>query len=191
MNQPKKSFLLTAFFLCCFCLTAAFAQTPTSKLPEPNFDVILQTVVASNGVGVKSDFASSLNDVVKKLKSDFSYSSYRLTSTFIYRINNRGGISTRNISVLPGGPPTFSDFRIEDLETLLGDKEEEIVRMREFSFNQRVMIGNSSGIVSYEQIGLNLKFSLPKNTPTTVGSLIDPDSGGLMFLILTVRASEK
>ncbi len=89
MNQPKISFFLAAFFVVCLSLNASFAQTPPNKLSEPSFNIILQTVIASNDGG-KSDMPAALSGIVKKLKAEFPFSNYRLASTSIQRIANKG-----------------------------------------------------------------------------------------------------
>ena len=192
MNQPKKSFLLAAFFIFCSGLTAAFAQTPPAAKPsEPSFDVILQTVVASNEVG-KTDVVPSLSAVIKKLKTDFSFSSYRLASTSIHRISNKSGASSRSVSyVTEKNLAVFSETQIESLESSIDDKGQDLIQIRRFNVSQRVPIISSSGAVNYEQLGLAVSFGLAKNTPTVVGSLATSKPNELMFLILTVRSAEK
>lgn len=188
MNQPKKSFLFAAFFIFCLSLTNALAQTPTARQSEPSFDIILQTVVASNDVG-KSDIAPLLSGVVKKLKTDFPFSSYRLASTAFQRISNRGNLDSRSVSYLADNNlAVFSDWSISGLESLIDEKGQETIQIQNFKFGQRIPINNTT---NYEQIGLTTRFSLAKNTPTIIGSLTTPKSDELMFLILTVKSAEK
>jgi len=188
MNQPKKSFLLAAFFIFCLSLTASFAQTPINKPSEPSFDVILQTVVGSNDGG-SSDVASPLSGIVKKLKADFPFANYRLASTSIQRIANKGGADSRSVSYTSDkNLAVFSEWTINNLESSIDDKGQETLQIQNFRFGQRVPINNTN---NYEQVGITTKFSLVKNTPTIVGSLTTSKPGELMFLILTVRSAEK
>ncbi len=196
MNQPKKSFLLIAFFVFCLGLTNALAQTPIAKSSEPSFDIILQTVVASNDAGVKSEVTPSLSGIVKKLKTDFPFSNYRLTSTAFQRISNRGGGDSRSVSyITEKNLAVFSEWTINNLESSIDDKGQETLQIQNFKFGQRIPIigANDTGnnIFVYEQIGLTAKFSLPKNTPTIVGSLTTTKPDELMFLILTVKSAEE
>lgn len=191
MYQSNKLFALAAFFIFCLGSSSSFAQTPNSRPPEPSFDVILQTVIASNEVG-KTDLAPSLSGVVKKLKNDFSFSNYRLNSTAFQRISNRSDAELRSVSTSPDKNLTiFSDSRIS-LEVLLDEKGQETIQVRNFRFGQRVPVTSpGTNIYTYEQIGLTTGFSLPKNTPTVVGSLATSNPNELMFLILTVKPAEK
>lgn len=188
MNQPKKSLLLAAFFIFSLSLTNALAQTPTAKPSEPSFDIILQTVVASNDSG-KTEIAPSLSGVVKKLKTDFPFINYRLTSTAFQRISNRGNLDSRSVSYLADNNlAVFSDWSISGLESSMDEKEQETIQIQNFRFGQRIPINNTT---SYEQIGLTTKFGLAKNMPTVIGSLTTPKPDELMFLILTVKSAGK
>jgi len=191
MNQPKKSFLLAAFFIFCLSLTASFAQTPINKSSEPSFDVILQAVVGSND-GNKSDVASSLSGIVKKLKADFPFSNFRLTSTSIQRVSNRSGVSSKNISFTPEkNLAVYSTLTFDGLEVSIDESGQEMFQVRRFGFNQQIPITNSIGAINYESINLNGNFSLIRNEPTVIGSLSTLKPDELMFLIMTVKSAEK
>lgn len=195
MNQPKKSFAFAALFIFCLSVTAAFAQTPpaAAKPSESSFDVILQTVVASNDAG-KANVAPSLAAVVKKLKTDFPFSNYRLTSTAIQRTVNRGDVEFSGVSYTSEkNLPVFSTWDIDGLVSSIDERGQETILVQNFRFNQRIPITdwNNSLLVNYEPIGLKTKFSLAKNTPTIVGSLTTSKPDELMFLILTVKSPEK
>ena len=192
MNQPKTSFSLVAFFIFCLSLTATFAQTPPAAKPsEPSFDIILQTVVASNEVN-KTDVAPSLSGVVKKLKIDFPFSNYRLTSTSIQRVGNRSGVSSKNVSFTPEkNLAVYSTLTFDGLENSIDESGREVFQVRRFGFNQQIPIVNSIGAINYSDINLYGNFSLMKNVPTVIGSLSTMKSDELMFLILTVKPSEK
>lgn len=190
MNQPKKTFLLAAFFIFCLSLTASFAQTPTNKTSEPSFDVILQIVVASNEASGKSDIAPSLSGIVKKLKTEFSFSNYFLASTSIQRIANRGNAESRSVSyITEKNLAVFSEWVTNGLESAIDDQGRETIQVQNFRFGQRVPIISLNN--SYEQLGFTTKFSLLKNTPTVIGSLTTSKPDELMFLILTVKSTEK
>ena len=189
MNQPKKSLLLAAFFIFGLSLTNALAQIPTAKPSEPSFDIVLQTVVASNDSG-KAEIAPPLSGVVRKLKTDFPFTNYRLTSTAFQRISNRGNLESKSVSYLADNNnlAVFSDWSINGLESSIDEKNQETIQIQSFRFGQRIPINNT---INYEQIGLTTRFSLAKNTPTVIGSLTTSKPDELMFLILTVKSAEK
>ncbi len=195
MNQPKITFLIAAFFIVgLFGLTDSFAQTPSPKrVSEPSFDVVLQTVVASNNPTEKSVVSQSLAGIVKKLKSDFPFSDYRLTSTFMQRVSNNGNIELKSVSYEAQQDknfPVFSEWAVSGFQNLTEENGREAIQIQNFRFGQRVPIVTGGG-VNYEQTGLSNRFSLPKNTPTVIGSLTTSKPDELMFLVLTVKSAEK
>lgn len=195
MNQPKFNFLLAAFFaVCLFSLNNALAQTTVPKRQsEQSFDVVLQTVVASNNPADKSG-TQPIAAVVKKLKSDFSFSDYRLTSTFMQRVSNNGNVELKSVAYEEKQDknfPVFSEWEVNGLQNLADENGQETIQIQRFRFGQRIPILNSSGTMGYESIGLSNRFSLQKNTPTVVGSITTAKPDELMFLILTVKQTEK
>lgn len=202
----KKIFLIAAVFAA-FLLnfTNAAAQTTADKQSEPSFDVILQTVIASNNAGAKSDVSQTLSGIVKKLKSDFLFSSYRLNSTYMQKVSNKGTFEVKNVDygqddIQGKNPPTFSEWRLAGLQMLLDEKGQETIYVQNFKFGQRIPLatsnitaenGKTSSVITYEQVGLSTSFSVSKNAPTVVGSVATSKPDELMFLILTVKSAEK
>lgn len=195
MNRPKKIYLLAAFFIICLLsATDSLAQTPAAKTSEPSFDVVLQTIVASNEAGEKSDNLQSLSGIAKKLKSDFSFSAYRLTGTFVQRVSNAGNSEFKGLAYEPTDDknyPTFSEWSLSGLQNSADENGRETVQIRNFRFGQRIPIKNPNGATTYEQVGLSTQFGLPKNTPTIIGTVTTGKPGELMFVILTVKPAEK
>lgn len=188
MNQPKITFLFGAFFIV-FCLSDIYAQQPPKKTAEPSFEVILQTVVASNNAVGKSAVPQSLSGIVKKLKSDFSFSDYRLTSTFMQRVLNKGSFEFKSVNYDDGQPEpktiAYSEWIISSLQNLIDENGIDLIQIQDFRFSQRLPIKSS------EQVGLTTSFSLAKNTPTIIGCITPSNQGELTFLILTVKSAEK
>lgn len=189
MNQPKTSFLLAAFFAVCLSFTASFAQNSVNRSPEPSFDVILQTVIASNA-GNRSEI-STLSNIVKKLKTEFPFSNYRLASTSIQRISNKGNAESKSVFYTTDkNLAVFSEWTINNLESAIDEKNQETIQVQSFRFGQRIPIPINNA-TNYEQIGITARFSLPKNTPTVVGSLATANPDELMFIVMTVKPAEK
>lgn len=193
MNQPRTFLALVAFFVYCFSSTSALAQTPPpARASEPSFDIVLQTVVASNDAGGRSDLAPSLSGIVRKLKTDFPFSNYRLSSASIQRVSNRSGVSSKNITFTPEKNfAVYSTLNFDSLEVLTDENGQEMFQVRRFNFSQQLPITNSIGAINYETINLSGNFSLVRNVPTVIGSLSTLKPDELMFLILTIKAAEK
>ncbi|MDQ3062113.1 MAG: hypothetical protein M3R14_04520 [Acidobacteriota bacterium] len=196
MTKLKFVFSTVVFvFVLLLSLTDSFAQSPAKIPAEPSFDVILQTVVASNNPIDKSDIPQSLSVVIKKLRADFLFSNYRLTSIYMQRVANLGNVEFKGVSNETNqnqdkSPATFSDWSLVGLENLLDEKGQATIQIQKFRFGQRVPIIVSS-TVTYESVGFTTKFSLTKNVPTVIGSVTTATPDELMFVILTVKSAEQ
>lgn len=207
MTKSKIAFSIAAFFsVCLLSLTNGFAQTPpTVKQIEPSYEVVLQTLIASNSANNKSDIPPMLVGAVKKLKANYPYSNYRLTSTYLQRVANMGTIELKSVSneAIPNQERNFSifsDWTLHNLQTLPNAKGQNSFQFESFRFGQRIPIvtssvrdesGKTNSVVNYEQVGLTIqRCSLAENAPTVIGSLSTSKPDELMFLVLTVRSAE-
>ena len=209
MTEPKIAFSIAAFFaVCLLSLTNLFAQTPPVKFQaSANYEVVLQTLIGSNNASNKSDAAQTLSDVVKKLKANYSYSNYRLNSTFLQRIADGGTIDFKTFSAgedsankVPNAP-SFSVWTLSRLESLPNAKGQNSIQFQGFRFGQQVPVeiqtskdenGKTNSSFNYEMVGLTLqKFSLIENAPTVIGSISTSKPDELLFLILTVKSVDE
>jgi len=207
MTKSKIAFSIAAFFsVCLLSLTNGFTQTtPTVKQIEPSYEVVLQTLVASNSANNKSDIPQTLVGAVKKLKANYPYSNYRLISTYLQRVANTGTIELKSVSneAIPNQERNFSIFSewtLSNLQTLPDAKGQNSIQFQSFRFGQRIPIitssvrdesGKTNSVVHYEQVGLTIqRCSLAENVPTVIGSLSTLNPDELMFLVLTVRSAE-
>ena len=183
----------------------SFAQTDNKTQAEPSYEVVLQILVASNEAGDKSNVPPSLAPIVRKLKTTYTLSNYRLTSTYLQRIANTGNVEFKSVSTppLPGtnsDAPIFSEWTLGRLMSTTGEKGANSIQLQNFRFGQRVPIksagfngdGKQIPILNYESIGLTMqKLNLTENVPTVVGSLSTSNPEELMFLVLTVKRAEE
>ena len=198
MNKPKFIFSVVAFFVVClFSATNFSAQTETQqRQAEPSYEVVLHLLTASNISSDKNSVPQSLSNVVKKLKTNYTFSNYRLASTYLGRIANTGNFEFKIVSNEASQNqenyvPVFSDWSLGTLRKLPNEKGQNSIEFQSFRFGQRVPVKTSAGVVNYEQIGLTMvKFSVPENVQTIVGSLSAAKPDELMFLVLTVKPAE-
>ncbi len=195
MKRFNVSVWIVVFAVVCFwSVPNAFAQTSPQKASEPSYEIVLQTVVASNNSDGKSNLSQNLSNIVKKLKSDFPYTDFRLSQTFMQRIANNGSLELKSVAYENNQSktaPIFSVWSMQGLQNLADESAPETIQIRDFRFTQRVPVDGGNGAITYESVGLSNKFSLPKNTPTVVGSLTTNRPDELMFLILTVKSADK
>ena len=113
MTKLKIISTTAAFFVVFLLnLTNTFAQTQPKPQAETSYDVVLHILTASNNSGDKSAVPTTLSNVVKKLKTVYSFANYRLDSTFLQRVANNGNIEFRGIDNTPtqnqeNSPQTF------------------------------------------------------------------------------------
>ena len=208
MTKPNLIFKTTSVFvLCLLSLTTAFAQTDArAAQAEPSYEVVLQVVVGSNDAGQKNNLPANLNAVTKNLKTNFTFSNYDLSDTYIGRVANTGSIDYKTISGSFGQPqnsqtPVFLDWTFQSLRNAPNSKGQNTIQIQQFRFGARVPVvtatlkdesGKSNPVVSYEAIGLNLRtVSLAENSPTLIGTLPTQKSGETIFLVLTVKSIEE
>lgn len=196
MTKPKIIFTIAAFFVVCLMsLTNSFAQTET-KQAEPTYEVILHILTASNTASDKSSVPPTLSNAVKKLKTIYSFSNYRLDSTYIGRIANTGNFEFKSVSNSSSQNqanilPIFSEWTLNGLQKLPTANGQNSLQFQIFRFGQRIPISSSGG-VNYEQIGLTVqRFGMSENVPTVIGSLSTAKPDELMLLILTVKPAQE
>lgn len=202
----SKSAFAAVLFVCVSAFNS-FAQTAANQpQSEPNYEIVLQVLSASNDANDRSAEAvpQSLSNVVKKLKTIYSYSIYRLKLTYFQRVANAGGLEFKGVLVDPNQDvftPVFSDFTFGRLLTLNDAADSgKTISIENFRFGQRVPIktatapddgGKSHSVINYEQVGLTMRqIGLPLNTPTIIGNLSAAKPDELSFLVLTVKPAE-
>ena len=202
MNKPNFIFKIFLFLLV-LSTGSIFAQSD-NKQPQadPCYEVVLQILIASNTASDKSALPATLSNVVKKLKTNYNFSDYRLATTFLQRTSN--SIEYKSLlsdftGLKDNNAPVFSDWSLRNLRSLPTAAGRSIIQSEGFRFGARIPIvsmvrdesGKTSSGVNYEAIGITTtRFSLSENEPTVVGSLATSKPEELMFLVLTVKAAE-
>jgi hypothetical protein len=204
MNKPNFIF---KFFLFILALSATniFAQTETKQpQADPCYEVVLQILIASNSASEKNAVPPpALSNVVKKLKTLYAFSDYRLTTTFLQRMSN----SIEYKSLLSDSSqnqdktaPTFSEWSLRNLRNLPNAAGRKSLQFETFKFGARIPVttgqvkeegGKSVPVLNYESVGITTtRFSLSENEPTVIASLGTSKPDELMFLVLTVKPVE-
>ena len=198
MTKLKIISTTAAFFVVfLLSLTDTFAQTQPKPQAETSYDVVLHILTASNNSGDKSSVPTTLSNVVKKLKTVYSFANYRLDSTFLQRVALNGVIEFKGLSNTPSqnqenSPQTFLEWTLGGLQSLPNASEQNSIQFQSFRFGQRVPIRTSTGVFNYEQIGLTIqRFSMSENVPTIIGSLSTSNPNELTLIVLTVKPAQE
>jgi len=203
MNKPKFIFKFFLFLLV-LSVTNTFAQTETKQpQADPCYEVVLQILIASNNTAEKNAVPPTLSTVVKKLKTLYAFSDYRLTTTFLQRTSN----SIEYKSLLNDfsqnqekTAPVFSEWSLRSLRNLPNSAGRNSLQFEVFKFGTRIPVttervkdegGKTVPVVNYESVGITTtRFSLNENEPTIIASLATSNPDELMFLVLTVKPVE-
>lgn len=203
MNQYRS--LFTVFFVLMAAGAAAvYGQPETRQQVEPSYDVSLQLLIGSNAASGQGDVPDSLGAVSKQLKTAFSFSNYRLASTFLGRIANTGNFEYKSVTNVFGEADarsgSFLEWSMSYFTNTSATGGKTAFQAQSFRFGAKVPIvtgsykdesGKMNPVIQYESIGLNLKkVGLPENVPTLIGTLNLPGADGTIFLVMTVKAAE-
>lgn len=189
MNKPKFLFKVFLFLLSLSAINT-FAQSETKQpQTETCYEVVLQVLIASNEAGAnKNAVPATLASAVKKLKTLYAFSDYRVSATFLQRTSNTVEYKSLLNDFNQNSDkaiPVFLDWQLRGLRKMPGQNE---LQFEVFRFGARVPVMTASSVVNYESIGITTsKLSLNENEPTIVGSLATSKSDELMFLVLTVK----
>lgn len=191
MNKLKRFsvFVIFAIFLCFAAQTFA-QETRDVKLAEPSYEVLLQVLVASN-TSDNNQIPSSLSAVVRKLKDTFPFTNYRVTATYLSRVENGGNIENRGIiqETNASATPTFQNWLLSGLKRVTGAGGQNLVQAGSFQFGTKFPI-QMGQTVNYDDTGLKInRLNLAENSPTIIGTMNASKTNELIVLVLTVRPS--
>jgi hypothetical protein len=201
MNRSRSFFPILSALLALFFAAAAVHAQAVPPPVEPSHDVTLQVIIGTND-GAGQPLPAELSSISRSLKSNFSFTNYRVAETFLGRIGNRGDLEYKSIFSLTDQkadtePQTFFEWSLRGLRNVKDVNDKTVLQAETLRFGGRVPIkvsmdasGKLAPMINYEAIGLNLqRLTFPVGTPTLVGSITMTKSLGTMFLVITVRSA--
>ena len=211
LNMIKRRFSLALCIgLCLISLSLkAHAQTtPADSSDETNLETQLFLIVGSNLDVADARLPTSLDTVIKQLRTTLPFKNYRLAATLINRVKNEGRLELSWV----GGPlaspsgaatastPSFSQFRVQQVKLIRNSEGQQIVRMQGFNFGARFPIQTTGAIAAngavapvfnYENTGLATDISMREAEPVVVGTLNVGPSGDAIILVVSARRTQK
>lgn len=199
MNKPKFLFKI---FLFVFALsaTAAFAQTDNKQAPaDPCYEVVLQLLMGSNNTGEKKPLPAALSETVKKLKTLYTFSDFRVTTTFLQRTTSMveyKSLLTEFNQITEKNYPAFSEWSLKGLRSVTNAQGRNMLQFDMFRFGMRIPIlrgganesGKAESPVNYESTGvLTTRFNVNLDEPTVIASMTTSKPDELLFIVLTVN----
>lgn len=167
----------------------ALKRLDVPQSAQPDVQLHIHVLIASNAELPPSDFPGELNDVVKQLRSTLSYKNYGLMTSIIQRSqgNSReiegSGVAESKLLGLPSpqGNPTFYNYRILHLRTDTSASTPTAIDIERFNFGLRVPLSIGSNI-NYQNVGFNTPISLREGERVVVGTTAMGDKGLVVVL---------
>ncbi|MDQ3816715.1 MAG: hypothetical protein M3362_03360 [Acidobacteriota bacterium] len=169
-------------------------------------EVQLYLLVATKSPsGEEEKLPTSLDAVVKQLRSTFPFKSYRLAATLLNRVKDGGKLSVRwaGGSLLPtagatNATPGFNEFNLGRLRLVQDEAGRGGIEMLNFNFGARIPIqlpaiasnGNTAPVVQYESTGITTDITVREGEPTVVGTLNLPSGDALIIVVAAKRPAK-
>jgi hypothetical protein len=195
----RQPLWMIIFALCLSSSDQILAQTqnpgPTSaeaKQGVITHRVQVQFLVASNSANAKTrtDYPTSLEAIVKELKSFLAFKKHYLVATYLYDIADSGALEVHDVtyaSFEEGGGlhPMFFDLGISGIKLNTNDSVH-VPRFR-LEARQRIAMGSTPPLVETVGTGITTELNLRDGVPTIVGTITNALSEGVLVLVITVN----
>jgi hypothetical protein len=195
------------FALCLSSSSLILAQTqnsPTTSSEAKRSDLTLrvrvQLLVASNIANAKTDYPTSLEALIKQLKSSLAFKNHYLVATYLYNVADGGAFEVSDVTYVPleqggGLSPTFFNLGISGIKLNANSDSVHISRFR-FEARKRIFIQNATGeggtakpVFDSVATGITTELNLSDGTPTIVGTTTSALSDGVLVIVVTVDHS--
>jgi len=125
-------------------------DVPGDRYKDPDIEIEMHVLMATNTEGASSQIPASLKDVIKQLQSTLNYKSYHLLTSVVQRAKVRGqlqgsGVVDIHPPISPEGR-SYTDsysFRVNRFSLSTEEKGATIIQMDNFSFSLREPAGNA------------------------------------------------
>ena len=199
MKSMRRLVSIIIFALCLSSSDQIAAQTQNpgpisaeATRSDVTHRVQLQFLVASNSANPKTitDYPSSLETVVKQLKSLLPFKKHYLVATYLYNVADSRNVVVRDVTYAPfeepaGLHPVFFDLKIDGIKLNTNNS----VHVPRFSFEARQRIAMGAAPPTSETVvtGITTELNLRDGVPTIVGTISNGISLGALVLVITVN----
>ncbi len=162
--------------------------------------VQIQLLVASNIATAKTNYPSSLEAVVKQLKSSLPFKTHYLVATYLFNVADKGSFDVGDVSNAQFEPgsglsPTYLTFGIAGIR--LNGESVHLTRLK-FESRRTTVTRNSPGDTNtakpiFESVvtGITTELNVSEGVPTIVGTTSSALSDGVLVVVVTVNHSGK
>lgn len=187
-----------ALFLFSSNQIAAQSQNPKPTSAEAKNDQVthrvqVQLLVASNIADPKTkrDYPTSLEAVVKELKSLLPFKKHYLVASYFYHVADQSSLEVHDVTYAPFEElgalhPVFFDLGISGIKLNTNNDSVRVLRFR-FDARQRIALGPTPPLVETVGTGITTDLNLSTGVPTIVGTITNALSDGVLVLVITVN----
>lgn len=205
MNKMLRVVRLMAAFCALICVNAFAARAQESnqktETVKESYEIVLQ-LLKSNAPGETGSNAlpGNLQDVVKKLRTEFNAKDYGLMMTLLNRVSANGNLEIKAVNPFSSQQTDIKSLGFYDL-ALNGIKPNQTgsIQVEHLRFGIRVPLtmfvannGNSTPVTNYENLGISARpLSIDLNEPTIVGTLTTSRPNEFLVLVMTVKPENR
>lgn len=179
-------------------------QQPTARVKSDEaagLEVQLHLLVARKSAdGEDEKLPAALDPVLKQLKTNFTFKSYRLATTLLNRVKNGGRLSVRwfgnpllGYANSQGSTPGSNEFNVSQVKLEKDDAGRDLVQLTNFNFGARVIVplpavaSAGAPAFQYEQTAISTDLSVREGEPTVVGTVNVGPAGDALIVVITAR----
>jgi hypothetical protein len=179
------------------------ASAKSAREDAMGLEVQLYLLVGTRSpIGDEEKLPTSLDAVVKQLRSAFSFKNYRLAATLLNRVKNGGRLSLSwaggpllALSAATTATPEFNEFYVGNVKLIKDEDGRDAVQMLDFNFGARIPIqvssvasnGSAVPTIQYEKTGIKTDINVREGEPTIVGTLNVGPSGDVLIIVVTAK----
>lgn len=205
MNKTLRVVRLIVAFCALICVNAfaARAQENTQKTEtvKESYEIVLQ-LLKSNAPGETGSNAlpGNLQEIVKKLRSEFNANDYGLMMTLLNRVSANGNLEIKAVNPFSSQQTDIKSLGFYDL-ALNGIKPNQTgtIQVEHLRFGIRVPLtmfvannGNSTPVTNYENLGISARpLNIDLNEPTIVGTLTTSRPNEFLVLVMTIKPENR
>ncbi|HEY0322711.1 MAG TPA: secretin N-terminal domain-containing protein [Pyrinomonadaceae bacterium] len=164
-------------------------DTPSPPAPgiEFHIHILIATAIAPSS---SNPFPSELNDVVKQLQNTLSYKNYYVMTSAVLRtkegptgVENKGVADFKLVTEgAARNSPIIYSYSARQVKIEGTPSNASAIQIGRFSFDMRIPIETSPGVINYEGVGFNTPVNMREGEKVVVGTTTMQEKGVIVVL---------
>jgi hypothetical protein len=174
----------------------AIKRLDTPAPPAPGIEFHIHILIATNTPAAASNpFPPEVNDVVKQLQTTLNYKNYSLMTSAVLRTKEgTAGVGNKGVAdfklVTEGAArnsPIIYVYSARQIK-IDGNAPNASIQIGRFSFDMRIPIETSPGVINYESVGFESPVNMREGEKVVVGTTTMQDKG--LIVVLSARITK-